>query len=188
MLCSTCAALCRHQPRKHVTDRERHRTAMLLQGFMHFVSAGPSRVDVEALNDHMRPAGALRLRHAQVWYIICRMSHMTCGTGSHCWGYTSSSNRSRSSSSKAQIRHHYRSKGDRVGAVSICLGHSRQWFSRDQQQVTASAGPAALVQHSRPVPQQNNSCQVPRMTQSAQNGSQLTRQQWSLVGASNLMS
>jgi hypothetical protein len=38
----------------------------LLQGFMHFVSAGPSRVDVEALNDHMRPAGALRLRHAQV--------------------------------------------------------------------------------------------------------------------------
>lgn len=33
---------------------------------MHYVSAGPLRVDVEALNDHMRPAGALRLRHAQV--------------------------------------------------------------------------------------------------------------------------
>lgn len=37
-----------------------------MQGFMHYVSAGPLRVDVEALNDHMRPAGALRLRHAQV--------------------------------------------------------------------------------------------------------------------------
>jgi len=42
---------------------------------MHYVSAGPLRVDVEALNDHMRPAGALRLRHAQVL--------MHCLTSSH---------------------------------------------------------------------------------------------------------
>jgi hypothetical protein len=31
-----------------------------------YFSTGPSRVDVEMLNDQMRPAGALRLRHAQV--------------------------------------------------------------------------------------------------------------------------
>lgn len=36
------------------------------QGFVHYVSSGPLRVDVEALNDQMKPAGALRLRHAQV--------------------------------------------------------------------------------------------------------------------------
>ena len=43
-----------------------HTIVRCVQGFMHYVAAGPLRVDVEALNDHMRPAGALRLRHAQV--------------------------------------------------------------------------------------------------------------------------
>lgn len=35
------------------------------EGFVQYFSSGPSRVDVETLNDQMRPAGALRLRHAQ---------------------------------------------------------------------------------------------------------------------------
>eukprot|EP00882_Tetradesmus_deserticola_P008928 GHRQ01009418.1.p1 GENE.GHRQ01009418.1~~GHRQ01009418.1.p1 ORF type:complete len:383 (+),score=146.30 GHRQ01009418.1:255-1403(+) len=35
------------------------------EGFVQYFSNGPSRVDVETLNDQMRPAGALRLRHAQ---------------------------------------------------------------------------------------------------------------------------
>lgn len=39
---------------------------MHAQGFVRFYTSGPSRVDVEMLNDQMRPAGALRLRHAQV--------------------------------------------------------------------------------------------------------------------------
>jgi hypothetical protein len=38
----------------------------VLQGFVQYFSSGPSRMDVETLNDQMRPAGALRLRHAQV--------------------------------------------------------------------------------------------------------------------------
>lgn len=36
------------------------------EGFTRFLPGGPQRLDVEALNDQMRPAGALRLRHAQV--------------------------------------------------------------------------------------------------------------------------
>eukprot|EP00878_Enallax_costatus_P042846 GHUV01050342.1.p1 GENE.GHUV01050342.1~~GHUV01050342.1.p1 ORF type:complete len:203 (+),score=55.16 GHUV01050342.1:154-762(+) len=35
------------------------------EGFVQFYTSGPLRVDVETLNDQMRPAGALRLRHAQ---------------------------------------------------------------------------------------------------------------------------
>lgn len=35
------------------------------QGFLHFLPSGTRRVDVECLNDSLRSAGALRLRHAQ---------------------------------------------------------------------------------------------------------------------------
>jgi hypothetical protein len=35
------------------------------EGFVNFLLSGPVRMDVDTLNDQMRPAGALRLRHAQ---------------------------------------------------------------------------------------------------------------------------
>lgn len=35
------------------------------EGFVQFLPSGPLRMDVEQLNEQLRPAGALRLRHAQ---------------------------------------------------------------------------------------------------------------------------
>jgi hypothetical protein len=48
----------------------------VLQGFVQYFSSGPSRVDVETLNDQMRPAGALRLRHAQVCAHDAAIAHL----------------------------------------------------------------------------------------------------------------